>query len=149
MLALLIVVVICAVGAPKLWRVMVEPPEEQALAGFFGEPERERVIARRCARVTEAAEACIRLGTFVADLDGVAWNGTPLRITPSSARGWAEWTFADGRSCRVRHGRRSPRKLRRVIVAGAAETPTGLAVAAYGARAGHPPVVLDVRDVAP
>ena len=148
MLALLLVVVVCAIGAPKLWRAMVEPPEDQALAGFFGEPERERVIARRCARVTEAAEACIRLSAFTDDLGRVAWNGTPLHIAPSSSPGWAEWTFADGRSCRVRHGRRSPRHLRRVIVAGAAETSTGIAVTAYGAGAGHPPVVLDVRDVA-
>ena len=130
-----------AVLMPAVFRI----DEGHALAGLFGEPERESAIARRTVRVLEAAESVVRLAGFNDALRQYAWNGMPLAIHRRSAR-WSEWAFDDGSRWLVRHVRRAPREQRRVIVAGATSTRRGLAVDTYGPGGGSPQHILDVTD---
>jgi len=136
----------CTVGAMVI-PMLVRMDEAHALSGLFGEPARETVIARISARVIQAAESQVRLARFVDALRAKAWAGEPFAIRRRSA-GWCEWSFADGTRWLVRHRRRPPRELRRLIVAEATSAPCGAAVDAYGPGGGSPEDILEITDVA-
>lgn len=119
--------------------------ERHALAGLFGEPARERVIASRAAEVLEEAATILRLAAFAETLRRLAWDGVPMAMHRCTG-GWSEWTFADGSSWRVRHTGRHPRRRRRVIVAGTTASRQGVEVDAYGAGGAYPETTVQVTD---
>ena len=144
MLGVLLFLAVAAVGVAVL-PAFVRLDEGHALAGLFGEPERDRVIAARSARVVESAEEVVRLARFREALGRVAWNGVPMAIRRVSSR-WSEWTFADGTRWLVRHARRPPKFRRRVIVASATDTEHGVAVDAYAPGNGAGEEVMEITD---
>lgn len=135
-------------GGRLLAAEMTRVSDEQCLAGLFGIPERERVLAGMTARLVDRAEAVLRLDRFRDALGTLAWKGTPVSLRRVASSDWAVWTSGDGREWHVRLAGRVPRVLRRVIVASAEPTPDGegVAVGAYG-PVGGPTVTLAVIDV--
>lgn len=132
-------------GGRVLAAEMLRVPDEHCLAGLFGIPERERVLASRSQQLIDRAEAYLRLDRFQDALGTLAWTGTPVSVR-RVAPGWAVWSAGDGREWRVRLAGRVPRVLRGVIVASAEPTDQGVSVAAYG-PVGGPTVELAVVDV--
>ncbi|MGH9178568.1 MAG: hypothetical protein ACRD0N_08445 [Acidimicrobiales bacterium] len=116
--------------------------ERHALAGLFGEPERDRVVSLRATALIHDAERSVRLGRFRDRLSQHAWNGSVLRVrrVPGGA---TIWSFGDGSVWRVRQD--SPAQLRRCIVEEAVETPAGMGVRVY-VPCSYSEAVLHVQD---
>lgn len=144
MLGVALFVVLAAAGAASLVPAL-RIDEEHALAGLFGDAERERVIARRAIALLERAEALVRLAAFDEVLRTKAWKGVPLMVSRVSPR-WSEWTFADGARWLVRHRGRAPKRRGRLVVAHATATRAGLAVEAYGPGGESADATLEITD---
>ena len=144
MLGIALLVVAMAAGAAAL-RPLKDVPENHALAGLFGEPERERAIAARAARLIAGSEAYLRMSGFADELARQAWKGMPFTVRRVSAR-WAEWVFADGHRWVVCHEGRTPRLMRRMIVSEATADAGRLVVGAYSPGGGPARSTLLIRD---
>jgi hypothetical protein len=145
-LGVILVVVLLAAAAPVGVRWTRHAADAHALAGLFGEPERDRVIEDRSAAVIAGAELCLRLEEFAESARRDAWSGTPIRLHRRSSS-WCEWSHPDGSVWQVNLSRRSPRCLRKVVVASADTTPNGVAIRAYQPRTRFTSITLDIRDV--
>jgi hypothetical protein len=145
-LAVATALLLCAAAVALVLGPLRRIQTEHTIAGRFGEPPREALIAQWCDLVVRTAERYERLDHFRRRLAARAFTGTPLHIDPATD-GWCTWRFADGEVWQVRH-ERGPTRSRghaRLIVEGAVEAgDRGLAVRTY--VPGRRDVVLPVVD---
>lgn len=142
LLLVLVAVVGAVVSSGHLLGSVRRVNEGHALAGLFGEPERERVVSRRATALVQAAERSLRLSRFRDRLSQHAWKGSVLRVARLPG-GITIWSFGDGSVWRVRQ--ESPAELTRCIVEDAVETPDGMGVRVY-VPCSYAEAVLNVED---
>lgn len=129
--ALGVLLVLCAIAAALLGGPVRRVTVEHALLGHLGAPRHAEAVSAVAATVVRAAERQGRLAHFERGLRRRAFEGTVLSIEPGPS-GWCRWRFANGDVWDVRH-RRGPRSaVARLVVAGSGGGDgAALAVRAY------------------